>query len=95
MPDLCKSISRENYGFGIRAMDKVKVCPNCGTAAKASERFCGECGTKLPEDTLFQTYKKQSRYCVICDTVVPPAARFCPKCGTRLKRWEENHHGIL
>lgn len=76
----------ERYGFGIRAMEKVKVCPRCGAAAKASEQYCGECGAKLPEDNLFQSYKKQSRYCAVCDTIVPAKVQFCPKCGTQLKK---------
>lgn len=76
----------EHYGFGIRAMKKVKVCPGCGAAARASEQYCRECGAKLPEDNLFQSYKKQRRYCAVCDTIVPAKAQFCPKCGTRLKR---------
>ena len=89
MPNLCKTPcyeTAEHYGFGIRAMAKVKVCPNCGAAAKAPEQFCGECGAKLPEDNLFQIYKKQNRYCAVCDTIEPAKAQFCPKCGTRLKR---------
>lgn len=27
-----------------------KVCPNCGAQLSADARFCGKCGTKLPED---------------------------------------------
>ena len=26
-------------------------CPSCGTANEPGERFCGECGTALEEDT--------------------------------------------
>ena len=49
--------SMEHYGFGTKAMKKVKKCDNCGMMAPASEQFCRECGTRLPEDTLYQFYK--------------------------------------
>lgn len=75
----------ERLGFGTRAMKKVKVCAGCGAIAKASDLFCRECGTPLPSETLFQTYKSKSRYCTVCDTIVTSTAQFCPKCGTQLK----------
>ena len=89
MSDLTENIRlecMEQYGFGTQSMQKVKVCKSCGTIACAKEQHCPECGARLPQETLFQAYKRRSRYCGFCDTVVSPAAQYCPKCGRKLKQ---------
>ena len=47
-------------------------CPNCGTEAPGTARFCQECGTAL-EVT-----------CSDCGQRVAAEANFCPNCGQRL-----------
>ena len=53
-------------------------CPNCGSNWNTSEKFCGKCGTKLPEPKIcpncnYQSYKNE----------------YCTKCGTKLISKEE------
>lgn len=33
----------------VRALNHIKVCPNCGKEMKDTESYCSACGTKLPE----------------------------------------------
>ena len=75
----------ERYGFGTNIMRNIRICPECGIPAAASERNCQECGSKLPRETLFQQYKKRHRSCPHCETVVTETAQFCPECGTRIQ----------
>ena len=75
----------ERYGFGPAAMQSIRICAECGMPAAALERKCRECGVKLPQETLFQQYKKRHRFCPHCDTVVARSALFCPECGMRIR----------
>ena len=70
-------------GFGNDAMKRIKVCAVCGMTAAAEETVCISCRALLPEETLFQQYRKRHRRCVRCDTVVPSESRFCPCCGSQ------------
>ena len=71
----------EHYGFGIKAMEKSKVCAGCGTLSPATDQFCRECGLRLPTENLYSLYKKRHRCCTNCDTVIADTALFCPQCG--------------
>lgn len=51
-------------------------CPTCGTVALPGQRFCMECGTKLPEPA--------SNVCPHCGSPTEPSFRFCMECGYRL-----------
>lgn len=82
--------SMEQYGFGPKAMKKFKKCESCGAMAPASEQFCRECGTHLPDDTLFEFYKNRHRCCPVCETVLPENTQYCPKCGAKLELKEEH-----
>ncbi len=48
------------------------ICPKCGTVNSGSQKFCGECGTKL--------VKK----CPLCGTENELTQKFCGECGTKL-----------
>lgn len=74
----------EQYGFGPNAMKKIKVCDVCGTIARADETVCDACGEMLPQETVFQQYKKRHLHCTHCETIVSPGMRYCPQCGARL-----------
>lgn len=77
--------SMEHYGFGTEAMKKIKKCDHCGMMAPAWEQFCRECGTRLPDDTLYQFYKSRHTCCPVCEAVLPNEARYCPICGAKIK----------
>ncbi len=49
------------------------ICPNCGK--KVTGKFCGECGTKKPEE----------RVCSNCGAKLNKNAKFCGECGTKIQ----------
>ena len=75
-----------HYGFGPDVMKQTKVCGHCGAGADAKQSFCKECGARLPNETLFDLYKKNHLFCTHCETVPPDSARFCPRCGRPLHK---------
>lgn len=74
----------EDFGFGPNVMKKTKVCPKCGQMTDAASSVCPACGEKLPDETLFNLYKKQHACCPDCDTVLSPGSRYCPNCGKHI-----------
>jgi len=46
------------------------MCPVCGAANPAGQRFCGECGSPLASG------------CPACGAPIPPGQKFCGECGT-------------
>lgn len=50
-------------------------CPNCGHINSNRNKFCGECGTKLPNPL---------NYCPNCDIRLNHGEKFCTECGTKL-----------
>lgn len=50
----------------------AKKCLNCG--AEVTGKFCAECGTKVPEETL-------QKFCTNCGAKV--TGKFCSECGTK------------
>ena len=47
-------------------------CNNCGDEITEGMRFCGNCGTPVP----------QEKKCVSCGATIALRMRFCPDCGT-------------
>ncbi|MBE6036359.1 MAG: hypothetical protein E7223_01890 [Clostridiales bacterium] len=73
------------YGFGIQTMRQLKVCRICGAPARAEQNFCKECGCRLPEETLYDTYKKKHKVCTYCDIALRDDAEYCPQCGRKVE----------
>ena len=73
----------EDYGFGVGIMKQLKVCTRCGASEPANRYVCGRCGTRLPDQTLFQKYQQMHKRCPVCDTVLARKMNFCPHCGTK------------
>jgi len=46
------------------------MCPVCGAANPAGQKFCGECGSPLVSG------------CPACGAPIPPGQKFCGECGT-------------
>lgn len=80
-----RSAAMKQLGFGPEVMKQTKVCPVCGVTAGADEAECIRCGATLPEETLFDLYKRQHQYCAVCGTVVSDTSAYCPECGASLK----------
>ena len=74
----------KQYGFGPEAMKNTKVCKKCGASSPADSRYCRACGARLPDETLFEAYKRRHICCPYCDTVLDSPTEFCPQCGRRL-----------
>ncbi len=66
-------------GFATEAAKNTKVCPNCGKPNGADKKFCADCGTKLPEQTL-----AEGAVCTECGTQNNIGTKFCQNCGTKL-----------
>ncbi len=75
----------EQYGFGVEAMKKIKVCHNCGNALSDHQQFCTECGHRLFDKTLYDIYKERHKTCPACDTVVTNETDYCPQCGEKIE----------
>lgn len=87
--DVIESLRRsamKRYGFGTDEMKNTKVCACCGTKLSADAKICTECGKELPDQTLFDVYKKHHLCCKYCDTVLAKNALFCPQCGRKVDR---------
>ncbi len=74
----------EQYGFGVDAMKRIKVCTFCAAAMDAEATDCSECGSRLPAQTLYEVYRARHKSCPQCERVVADEAEFCPICGKHL-----------
>lgn len=72
------------YGMGPTAMKKIKVCPNCGHAAKNTSFMCPSCRRLLTRKTLFDEYKKMHFCCPHCDIPLTVDTQYCPHCGKKV-----------
>lgn len=75
----------KQYGFGVEAMKLIKVCTRCGNTSSTNQQFCTECGYRLPEKTLYDTYKERHKICPQCETVVTDETDYCPQCGEKIE----------
>ncbi len=66
-------------GYATEAAKNTKVCPNCNKPNGADKKFCADCGTKLPEQTL-----AQGAVCTECGTQNNIGTKFCQNCGAKL-----------
>ena len=78
--------SMEKYGFGPTAMRQTRVCPVCRRATTSSGTHCPACGAALPEETLYDCYRRQHPCCPRCGAVLGTVSDFCPHCGARLTK---------
>ena len=83
--DRMRQENMDYFGFGPRAMRRIKVCAHCGAMSPSTQWFCRECGKRLPRDTLFQFYQSRHKSCPTCETVVVSSYHYCPQCGTMLE----------
>ncbi|KXT78747.1 zinc ribbon domain-containing protein [Streptococcus sp. DD13] len=56
------------------------LCPNCGYQSEASDRFCGNCGTRL-EGTREAVQPFPMKTCTVCQTENQLENRFCVCCS--------------
>lgn len=53
----------------------MKICKKCGHKNGDNDKFCGQCGNKLP---------KIANYCPNCSLIYTNNNKFCTQCGTEL-----------
>ena len=80
--------SPEYYGFGVGIMKQIKVCTRCSASEPSDRYVCSQCGTRLPDQTLFQKYQQMHARCPVCDTVLSEKMKFCPHCGMKQTKKE-------
>ncbi|MBR3594596.1 MAG: zinc ribbon domain-containing protein [Clostridia bacterium] len=73
------NLERSVQGYATEAAKNMKVCPNCNKPTTADKKFCPECGTKLPEQTV-----AQGAVCLNCGKQNAIGTKFCQDCGTKL-----------
>lgn len=86
LADKVRQDGMDEYGFGPRVMKGLKVCKSCGRISPSTLLFCTECGAKLPEKNLYQSYKERHKCCKVCETVVANSSDYCPQCGEKLQK---------
>lgn len=60
------------------------MCPRCGGANRAGDKFCRGCGAPLTVEG-----GPQGKTCPGCGTQLRADARFCAKCGTKIEERAE------
>lgn len=72
----------------------MKICNSCGAVFSALADYCGECGTKLPEQEMSRELRedKDTHTLVMCESAFGhthqldnnPGRNFCTLCGIHL-----------
>ena len=73
------NLERSVQGYATEAAKNMKVCPNCNKPTTADKKFCPECGTQLPKQTV-----AQGAVCPSCGKQNVIGTKFCQDCGTKL-----------
>ena len=73
------NLERSVQGYATEAAKNMKVCPNCNKSTTADKKFCPDCGTQLPEQTV-----AQGAVCPSCGKQNVIGTKFCQDCGTKL-----------
>ena len=61
-------------------------CPQCQAENEAGARYCGNCGSPLPQQPATRPKAGNKIHCSRCGTPNPPDSTFCENCGNRLDR---------
>ncbi len=73
------NLERSMQGYATEAAKNMKICPKCNKPTTADKKFCPDCGTSLPEQTV-----AQGSVCPNCSKQNAIGTKFCQDCGTKL-----------
>ncbi len=73
------NLERSVQGYATEAAKNMKICPKCNKPTTADKKFCPDCGTSLPEQTV-----AQGSVCPNCSKQNAIGTKFCQDCGTKL-----------
>ena len=73
------NLERSVNNYATEAAKNMKVCPNCEKATTADKKFCPQCGTALPEQSV-----AEGAVCTSCGKQNALGTKFCQDCGTKL-----------
>ena len=73
------NLERSMSNYATEAAKNMKTCPSCGKTTDAEKKFCPDCGTKLPEQTI-----AEGAVCPSCGRQNTIGTKFCADCGTKL-----------
>ena len=80
-----RQVNMEQYGFGPNIMKRIRICGECGCPSESGKENCLFCGVRLPQETLYEQYKRRHPVCPRCDTVLAGYMQFCPQCGAKIQ----------
>jgi len=73
------NLEKAAQGLATEVSKNVKICPACNQPAGADKKFCPNCGTALPEQTM-----SEAAVCPNCGKQNDLGTKFCQDCGTKL-----------
>ncbi len=73
------NLERSVSNYATEAAKNMKICPNCEKPTSADKKFCPECGTPLPEQTV-----AEGAMCSQCGKQNTIDTKFCSDCGAKL-----------
>ena len=79
LEDAMANLERSAQSYATKAAKNMKICPNCEKPTTADKKFCPECGTQLPEQTV-----AEDAVCTECGTQNNIGTKFCQNCGAKL-----------
>lgn len=62
----------------------IYKCPFCGAEVKKGQKFCTQCGAKLPENLEPIQEEQSVKRCPVCGAELKPGAKFCTQCGAKI-----------
>ena len=64
--------------------EPVYKCPYCDAKVMKGQKFCTECGHKLPEKLEEVNAVPSEKRCPKCGALLEPGTKFCTQCGAKV-----------
>ena len=60
----------------------MRICSKCGFEIDDKNKFCPNCGSKVPQD---ESSKERYKFCPKCGSKISADTKICPNCGINFK----------